>query len=171
MALELTVEDGSIVADANTYITLGEVRAYAEARAAVVSEDDAVLIPQVISAMDFLEAHRAEFQGSKVSKEQALQWPREDVTLDGFDVEETEIPKPLKDAQCQMVLEIAAGNDLQPNSTGREVIREKLDVLETQYQPSGTGAPPAPRFTRVAALLQPLLRSGASGALVSIGRA
>lgn len=168
--MALIIEDGSIVANANSYVTLAEARAFALARGVTLSAVDATLEPFVIKAMDFLESMRNEYQGTKVSKDQRLQWPRTGVVCDGFDVEDTEIPLVLKDAQCQLIMDGTAGSDLLPNSDGREVIREKIDVLETEYAPSSSGGTPSPVFTKALALLEPLFDASVSGSFLTTAR-
>lgn len=166
--MALIIETGSIVTGANSYVTAEEARAYALSRGIALSADDSVLEPQLVKAMDFLESHRERFQGAKVAKEQRLQWPRSGAVVDGFDVEETEIPQLLKDAQCQLTIDLSAGEDLMPNSDGREVIRKKVDVIETEY--SSQGGPVKPVFAKAMALIEPLFQSAVTGFTLETGR-
>jgi hypothetical protein len=162
--MALVIEDGSLVSGATSYVSVAEVRAYAAARASNLpasgSPGDAAIEAACIVAIDFLESFRGEFQGKKVeAATQALQWPRTGATLDGAEIPSTIIPKILKDAQCQLAIESVNGLDLMPTGDGREVIRKKIDVLETEYRP-GSGGAAQPVLTRVRALLQPLLKIG-----------
>lgn len=158
--MALVIENGSLVAGATSYASVAEARAYAAARASTLPDDDSAVEAALIVAMDFLESFRDEYQGLKVDPlEQPLQWPRAGVKIDGAALPSTSIPKELKAAQCQLALESAGGLDLMPTGDGREVIREKLDVLETEYGP-GNGGAPQPVLTKVRALMAPLLRSG-----------
>jgi len=165
--MALVIEDGSLPSGANSFVTVAEVRAFAEARASTLDDTDGEIEAAAIRAMDFINAFRAQFKGTKVTGAQPLQFPRSGVTLDGFAVAETEIPGVLKAAQCQLALDALAGTELQPSGDGREVIREKVDVLETEYRP-GTGANPQPALTKARALLLPLLTTGGG---LSVGRA
>jgi hypothetical protein len=162
--MALVIENGSLVANATSYVSVAEVRAYAAARASTIpaadAPGDASIEAACIVAIDFLESFRGEFQGSKVdAASQALQWPRIGAWLDGAEIPATTIPKILKDAQCQLAIEAVNGLDLMPTGDGREVIRKKIDVLETEYRP-GSGGAAQPVLTRVRALLGPLLSSG-----------
>lgn len=163
----MTIETGAGISDANSYVTLAEARAFATLRGVTLPADDAACEILAIHAMDFLEAQRPYYQGAKLTKEQALQWPRSEVVVDGFDVEEDEIPKLLKDAQCQLMMETFSGLDLQPNGTGREVVREKVGEIETEYASTGSGVL-NPIFSRAEALLQPLFGSEGSGVNIPI---
>jgi len=161
--MPLVIEDGSLVANANSYVSVADARAYAEARASNFPTNDAEGEAALIVAMDYLESLRGEYQGSKVSPGvQSLQWPRTGVVIDGWDVPYTFIPSELKFAQIQLAIESANGTDLMPTGDGREVIREKIDVLETEWAP-GSGGAAQPIFAKVQAFLAPLLNSGGLG--------
>lgn len=162
--MALIKETGEIVAGANTYATLAEARAFAALRGVSLSAVDADLEVIAIKAMDYLESFRNEYQGNKLTKEQSLQWPREGAYLDGFEILEDEVPVQLGWAQSQLLMDITSGLDLMPNSDGREILKEKIDVLETTYAQSSSGSAPAPIFTKALAILQPLFGSN-SGSL------
>jgi Putative DnaT-like ssDNA binding protein len=166
--MALVIEDGSLVAGANAYVTVAEVRAFAGARASTVpavgAPGDAEIEAAVIAATDYLEALRDRYKGTKVDGDQSLQFPRNNVYLDGFPVLATVIPALLKAAQCQLAIEVAAGLDLQPTGDGLPIKKEKVDVIETEYF-SGSGAP-QPIVTKARALLTPLFKD--SGGLVTV---
>ena len=155
--MSLVIENGSLVAGANSFVSVAEARAYAEARASTLPAENAAVESALIVATDYLESYRNKFKGSKVDPEtQALQWPRSGVVIEGWEVPEDYIPKELKAAQIQLAIEVANGVDLMPTGEGREVIRKKVDVLETAYAP-GAGGSPQPVFEKARALLTPLL--------------
>lgn len=163
--MALVIENGSLVAGANSYVAVEDARAYADARASILPAGDAEVEAALIVAMDYLESLRAQYQGQKVDPAlQSLQWPRTGVVIDGWQVPTDHIPKELKDAQCQLALEVSAGTDLMPTGDGREVIREKVDVLETEYAP-GAGGAPQPYLAKVMAFLEPLMSAGGFGGI------
>jgi hypothetical protein len=153
----LVIEDGTGVANANSYATLEQLRAYATARGVTLSAVDATLEPLAIKSIDYLESVRDKFKGDKLTRAQALQWPRANVEIDGFEVAENEIPIELLNAQCACVMELHAGKDLLPTSDGRILIRDKTGPLEQEWQ-SGTGST-SDSFPKVDALLQPLFKN------------
>jgi hypothetical protein len=171
----LVVEDGSNVADANTYCDLVAVRAYASARGVTLSDDDSVLTAIVVKSMDYIESFRKEFQGNKTNSPgvdgtlivpQPLQWPRTNVRIDDFDFPVDSIPVELKNSQCQVCIELTAGVDAMPTQVGPFVLREKVGPIETFYSEKiGTGIPEMPK---VDALLAPLLKDDAGFALSTI---
>jgi hypothetical protein len=76
MALALVVEDGTGLADSNSYVSTDYVRNYAAFRGVSLPADDDALIPFMINAMDWLEAYADDFIAAAVSDTQALSWPR-----------------------------------------------------------------------------------------------
>lgn len=155
--MTLIIEDGTNVAGANSYATLTEIRAFAALRGVTLSAVDATLEILAIKAMDYLESLRGDYQGIKVYEDQALQFPRSDVYVDGFILASTTIPVLLKNAQCQLCIELHNGVDILPTSTGGSIKREKVDVIEIEYQPSVSTIQKMRAFN---ALIEPLLKSG-----------
>jgi len=165
MAIVITVEDGSNVSDANSFVTLAEVRSYAEQRGATLPAGDDALAVMVIKACDYLEAQANRFQGDVANEGQALQWPRTGVYVGSSETElaSNVIPKQLKSAQCSTVLALNEGVDIMPNYSASDfVVREKVGPIETEYaDPSKVGI--VPTLTAVEALLQPLFGTVATG--------
>jgi hypothetical protein len=166
--MALNIEDGTGKPDSDSYVTVAEARAYAAARGITLSSDDAAVEALLVQAMDYLEAQRARYQGSKTKPGvQALQWPRTGVVIDcQYNLPDNIIPTELKSAQKQAALEVFAGLSLMPSSDGRVVKREKVDVIETEYmtgQDLGSGASMGPSFPAVDALLEPLFNACGGG--------
>lgn len=164
--MPLTIEDGTGVAGANSYADVTGARAYATARGLTLPVADADIEALLILAMDFIEAHRSQFQGVKTASTNPLQFPRTGVSLDGYELADSAIPQILKDAQAQLAID-AVSSSLMPTGTGREVIKEKVDVIEVSYATSGN-TNTQPIFTKAVAMLRPLLKSGLFGELRSL---
>lgn len=157
--MALVIEDGSRVAGANSYVTLAEARAFASARGVTLSAVDATLEPFVIKAFDYVESLESKWKGGRIAADQPASWPRQEVYL--FDSEtalaSTAIPAQLKNGQCQLVID-AVATDLQPRGTGREIIKQKVDVIETEYAKTGNGSV-VPEFNKAMAILEPLFNA------------
>lgn len=126
--MTIIIEDGSIVPGANSYASETELTAYATQRGITLSGGAEALL---IQSMDYAETQS--FQGSRVIATQSLQWPRNGVYIDGFLVANNEIPAQLKTAQIVTAIAIDQGNS--PNAViERGIKREKIDVIETEYQ-------------------------------------
>lgn len=155
MAVTLVVEDGTGKADANTYVSLADVRAFATQRGISVSSDDDVLGAQIILAADYVEGFT--YEGERATDEQALSWPRECTDFD-----EDVIPPSLMRAQTLLVIEQAQGVNLFPTATsGKFVKRRKVGPIETEYS-ENINVDGRPSFPQVDRLLEPLF-SGLSG--------
>lgn len=164
--MALVIEDGSGVAGANSYCSVASARTYASARGLSLPAADAEVELLLIKAVDFIESFRGEFQGLKTTQEQPLQWPRTGATLDGYEVSSTTIPEVLASAQAQLAAD-ANLQELMPTSTGREVVMERVDVVQVQYAESGN-TNQQPIFTKAEALLKPLFKSSLFGSLRSL---
>lgn len=168
--MPLIIEDGSIVAGANSYVTLEEVRNYSLVRGVALSDDDSVLTQLLIKATDYLETKAPYYQGFMVSPTtQELQWPRKAVQLYGVDYPFTSIPRQLKQAQCVLVIELTNGLDLLPTSTGPFVKEETVGPITTKYSET-VGVTTKPEVPAVEALLLPLFNATGEGYTLSVVR-
>jgi hypothetical protein len=168
MAVTIIVEDGSGVEDANSYVSVEDVRTYATQRGVTLPSDDDELAALVIKAADFIESFACDFQGAKTDCEQAMQWPRTGVVVCCNEIASNVIPKELKKAQCASVLAANEGIVLQPNITPESyVVEETVGPITTKFaDPSKVGI--SPRFTGVDALLKPLFAASCGQAGLSL---
>ena len=132
--MTLIIEDGSIIANANSYVTLDEARTYATARGVTLPIADSDLEILLICAMDYLEAKRNDFQGAKsFPTTQELQWPRYGVKIDCVDFDSNSIPKELKNGQIAIAIEKHKGVELQPSKEQGFIVSDKTGPLTTTY--------------------------------------
>jgi hypothetical protein len=106
--------------DANTYATLAEFVAYAASRLPVLSwftaATDAQKEAALMAAARELDAC-FDWTGAAVDSVQALTWPRSGMlNRNGFAIATTAIPRDLKNAQCEMALQLGASDRLGDNS-------------------------------------------------------
>jgi hypothetical protein len=185
VAFVLIVEDGTIVPNANSYVTRADYIAYALRRGVAI--DDAVPADvELTTGMDYVETQR--FVGERVQTglprtqgfsddwgysdfyrpvpdlpvgpEQPCQWPRFGIYLnDDLDGAFRLIPQDLKRAQMQVALDVHNGFKPFVNTpAGPRVISEKVGPLSRTYadQPRTITLMPI-----AMALLRPLLVGGA----------
>lgn len=141
--MALIIEDGSGVPGAQSYVTAVEAKAYAAERQRDFPAVDAAVEALLLTAVDYLESLRARYQGAKTHPDQALQWPRSGVVIDGHPVAPDAIPEDLKHAQMQLALAGAAGVDLLPAGDGRVVQSEQIDVIRRSYDTRMASSGPA----------------------------
>lgn len=149
--MALIVEDGTGVANANSYADLTTLRAYALARGVTLSADDAVLEAQATNAMDYLD--------TKGLGLLSLSFPLDNDKLCNR-VPLAETLARLSQAQGQLCMEQHVGVDLSPTRTDAFVTEETVGPITTKYSDRiGGGAGTDPMMLTVDSLLKPLLRA------------
>ena len=153
--MTVIIEDGSVVANANSYTTVVELQAFADLRGDTLPTDNAELEALLINSTIYLESFRTKYQGSMISAEQVLQWPRADVVINGFPNASDVIPSQLKSAQMQAAIESLTTDLFGAVTTGASIKKEKVDVILVEYfEGSGTSTT---TFPEVEIYLKPLL--------------
>lgn len=135
----LIVEDGSGLANAESYVSVSDCAAYATARGLTfpaTPEDKAeAALRRATTWLD--GTYRGSFPGRrKKGRSQALEWPRieaEDVS--GNPIADSEIPEEIIAATCEAaVRELAAPGALNPDVTpGKIKKRAKVGDIEVEY--------------------------------------
>lgn len=138
------VEDGSIVPNANAYITVDKLKSYWLDRGVTLSQSPSVLQPAIIIATQYVDLN-FQWKGSIVSDSQSLDWPRSDVyDNEGRPIASDIIPNQLEYAICeyaQRQLTSPIQPDVSPDGRGNVTkIMEKVDVIEREIEyEEGTG--------------------------------
>ena len=128
--MALILEDGTALPNSNTYALEATFSAWLISMGYTITKPAEELL---LNSMVTIEAQK--YKGSKLTKAQALQWPRSDVVVDGFDIDEDEIPTQLINAQMQCAYDIDQGNN--PSAIGTQAIKStksKVDVIEKEIQ-------------------------------------
>lgn len=154
--MTIVVEDGTVVSGANSYVTEAELGSFADARNITLSGDysNEVLL---ILAMDYIES--LQYKGTKLNYNQALQWPRTDVYIDGYYNDVDNIPTELKNGLMQTAVAIDQGNGPQQVAP-RKTIMEKVGELQVQYANGSSAVTIDPK---IKSYLFKLLRAGGPG--------
>lgn len=133
--MALTIEDGSIVTGADSYVTREEYIAYALNLGVVIADDDDTDV-QLRKAADFIGSHEARLKGSKVARGQPLAYPRSGLVLEGFTWDSDELPRQVLLCQMQIALDINEGIDPYnpPPSESTPIRRERIEgAVEVEY--------------------------------------
>lgn len=104
--MTIIVEDGSIVSNANSYVSEAELTSFATARGITLTNSTEELL---IRAMDYIEA--LYFKGVKLTSTQSLQWPRAYVLIDNYYINTDVIPTELKNGLMHCAIAIDQDND------------------------------------------------------------
>jgi hypothetical protein len=166
--MSLIVEDGTGLSTAESYISVADADTYFINRGvtswdALDNTDDKE--PALRKATEYMiNKYRRRWQGARVYQIQALDWPRVGVVVDSWSVASDEVPTEVARACAELALK-ANAEDLQPDLE-QGVIREKVDVIEVEYDKN---SPQAIRYSQIDSMLAPFL-SGIGGASVGLIR-
>ena len=108
LGTQLIIEDGSIVANANSFATDAEFNTYANLRNFDVPATQPDREALLVLAMDYLFSKEQDLKGSRVSLDQSLMYPRRGVCANGFNIPSESIPLSLKSAQMELAIQSAA---------------------------------------------------------------
>lgn len=137
--MALIIEDGTIVANANSYITVDQYVTWADARfgcdRSTAKTSDADVEALILRAMDYFESQS--FKGLKATITQDLQWPRSDVVIDNYYVDAATIPKEVKNSIYELAYAEEVGNS-ELSTIDRKVSREKVASIEVEYADSSS---------------------------------
>ena len=133
--MTLVIEDGTIVADANSYTTDVEFVAYAAARGLDIPALEADRDILQVLATDWLNGK--EYKGLYVDADtQFMPFPRSSLWAYGRTIDSAAIPKELKWAAMEAAA-AAHTQELLLNQQKQNITKEKVDVLEVTYAKGG----------------------------------
>lgn len=158
--MAIVVEDGTGVANANSYVSEADLTAYATSRGITLTGDEEELL---IKAMDYIES--LSYIGIRWTRDQALQWPRVDVLIDGYYQDVDDIPRELKNGQMETAIAIDQGNDPQ-SAIERQKSSVRVGSLAVTYE-SGQATTLVRRITNS---LSKILKNGLGGGTFSVDR-
>ena len=145
----LIVEDGTGLPNAEAYASVATADEYFAKRGftswTTITDDEKE--QALRRAADYMQqVYRMRWKGTRVKADQGLDWPRIYVVREDYYVTNAaipdsitgefyypsdEVPKEVINANIELAFKAASG-DLSPDLT-QKVIREKVDVLEVQY--------------------------------------
>lgn len=147
--MSLTIEDGTIVASADSYVALDAYQAYGAARGWTLGDSDAADEINLRRAFDTIN-RKWVYRGLPIDADQVGAWPRS--IAEG-------IPQKIKDAQCELAYLIQGGLDVFATietSGTRDMTKIGPITLDEDTLPTGK-----PRVVAVEGLLRPFLGAGA----------
>jgi hypothetical protein len=158
------VEDGTGVADANSYVAVAFADGFFADRgnASWAALSEAQKQAALVRATDYIEQKfDSRWRGSRVNGGQSLGWPREDVYENGEPdrlIADNVVPVRVKQAACELALR-AHDDALLPDVASTETVvnKEKVGSLEVGYEVVQRAL--SPSYPAVNATLRPLLRS------------
>ena len=117
--MTLIIEDGSIVANANSFVTVAELDSYTSARGITLYQEDGTTELTsdqkeyvLIGGFDYLNSIDPQLKGCRVERAQTGAYPRVGLVIDGFTYDSNEIPSVVKTVQMSLAVESNQGVDL-----------------------------------------------------------
>lgn len=124
MTLTLVVEDGTVVAGANTYLTEADANTILEDYGYVLTPATADV--NLVTSSRYLNRFRGRYKGSLVDASQPLQWPRQGVYIDCNLLASDEIPDEIKIAQALGAYYESINQPLQVVSNGATLTQRSI---------------------------------------------
>lgn len=163
--MAIIVETGASMASSNSYLSLASANSYFyELGITTWTGPDTSLEGTLIRAARYMET--LPWRGLKTLSTQALEWPRRDVVdHNNYYISSTAIPLRIKQAQAELALRYLSGGNPAPDlSQTGGVVRERVDVIEIEYDRSGKRD--VPEYMYIDFLLKPYLKSSLNVELV-----
>lgn len=165
----LTVEDGSIVAGADTFADADDVAAHATRYGLSWAGTDLEKEQAILRAMQFIESFEEYLQGSRVSAAQELSWPRNYVKdrLGTAYLANDAIPAGVISALAEAAIEELASpfsllQTITHSSANVKRTRDKIGPMETEIEYSSSTNVSAKTYTRIINFLRPFFKAGAA---------
>jgi hypothetical protein len=156
--MALIVENGTGLADAESYLSVNQASAYHRLRGNAAWEDldfevQEQALRQATAYIDSLQRYKA----SRLKPSQALEFPRTGL-FDWSGYEVTGVPKRVKDACAELALRAASTSLFTDLARGGKVVSESVGPISTTY---ADDAPTGTVYTVAVELLKPFARSEA----------
>lgn len=152
--MALIVEDGTGKDDAESYVSVVDLKAYADARGlSYGSASDLTLEQKLREAATYIDA-RYRYKGSRTKAAQALEFPR-DALVDWSGLTVTGVPRRVKQAACELAIKALAEPLYVDLDRGGKVKSESVGSLSTTY---ADDAPVGKVWTVADNLLKPYTR-------------
>ena len=126
MAVTLIIEDGTGVADANSYISLVDARAMSEQFSWTLPVDDDEASSALINGFYYLNGLEGQMCGTRTHEDQAGSFPREGCKCGPYLIPSDGIKNEVKQAQVRAAVTYGVGTDVNPDNDGKNVASEAV---------------------------------------------
>lgn len=165
--MALTVEDGSIVTGADTYVTSADFVAYA-ATLGITIADDAATEVLLRKAFEYINSLEPRLLGIRTLKTQPNAYPRDNLFIEDYAWDDDEIPRQVIMAQQLLALDLNDGVDIynRPQSSMQPVRKQKVSVIEREFAVSDS--PRITSQTRAVRVLASLMKNNGLSLAISM---
>jgi len=162
--MALTVEDGTIVPNADSFLSLVDARSLAASYGIALPDDDTEAEITLRNGYLILLTEERNLQGSRVNAEQTGIFPREDVLQNCFEVASDIIPQEVKMAQLYGADAINNGASTNNVDDGQRLKSFNVDGVYSETYQDGSSADSNASIQGVDNQLFPFTKAGLSAA-------
>jgi len=166
--MALTIEDGTGIAGADSYISVADAGVIAANFGWALPSDETTAEVALRNGAAYCDAFESRFAGYRLSDAQGLAWPRVNAYKCYGDnqiaIASSVVPAEMIKAQVAAAVQYAAGLDPRPNDSGQSIQENKVGPITRKYFDTGvTGG----GFSITSAIdaMAPILCVGSSGIL------
>lgn len=167
--MPLIVENGSGLANADSYISLTDARTLAANYGWILPDGDTEAEIALRNGAAYVDLWEPKFSGKRLNNDQSLAWPRVDAHKcyggNKVPIDSDVVPNEIKKAQVAASVEFGAGNDPRPSNDGREIQEETVGPITQKYFQTGANSE---GFVITSAVdsMRPLLCASTGGGLM-----
>lgn len=137
--MPLIVEDGTVVPNADSFLSLVDARALAANYGITLPTDDTDAEIKLRLGYNYLLTQESQLSGQRVSSEQTGIYPRQNAYANCFLIDSDVIPQEVKLAQLYSTDAINSGLDVNETSDGSQLESfEVVDVYKESYKTSSS---------------------------------
>ena len=160
----LIVENGSIVAGADSFLSLVDARDLALKYGINLPLDDVEAQVTLRNGYILLLQEEKNLQGNRVSADQTGIFPREEVLKNCFELEENTIPQEVKLAQLYAADAISSGASINNVDNGQRLSSFSVDGVYSESYQDGSDTSTNPKIQGVYNQLYPFTKAGLASA-------
>lgn len=158
--MSIIVEDGTGKPDANSFVTVEQFKAYAQARGVDLSKyNDDDISSKLIAGAEYISAYESKLQGTRPNFDQGLAFPRSGIIYNSLPIDQTIIPNQVKLAQMAATVAAISGVNLLPTLDQAPIKRDTIGPLTTEWDTSAFVAGTMAKLPAVDALLKLFMHS------------
>lgn len=156
--MALTVEDGSVVTDADSYLSLADARTLATNYGITLNTDDTTAEQQLRKAYRYMvNNYEPTFQGVRVNESQTGSFPRKYVYVRTFLIASDAIPSDIKLAQVYVAGAVESGLDDNTVKSTANLASFSVDGVYSESYDTSSQAPSVQRVPTAEQILQPYM--------------
>jgi len=162
---QLIIEDGSVVANANSWVTDDELKSYASIKGYSLPATQPDREALLVNAYDFINfTYEQQLQGYRVTPQtQTGAMPRSNMYAYGLMVANDSIPQDFKNAQMLAAFSINGGVDTNAVKSDADLASFTVVGVISETYRADSGAPTIARMPAVSRTLKPYTNSGIAG--------